>query len=266
METDKPKNRNGLKMKGLLISLLGAAFLVYYSVMSIVGAARETDRLIDKFNPEKDAVNRADSAVYHDSAYVSMLKERAWLQSKTIMAATDSIYLTIDLNDSIADIAINGVIVHSSPISRFRISRVFKKGNEASLNTFFSNPLSITSSVSTIRKEPLMIKMAPKDTSEYKPDVIPDTAHTQPVNFVLNMTDNVNIYFYQDDIEGLGDWLTRIMFDFRLRLSETWRAVKSVAVLKVPEYHPYIKLYVSRADGRIIYRALPRKGQIGVLL
>jgi len=32
-----------------------------------------------------------------------------------------------------------------------------------------------------------MIKMAPKDTSEYKPDIMPDTSITEPVNYILEM-------------------------------------------------------------------------------
>ena len=39
---------------------------------------------------------------------------------------------------------------------------------------------------------------------------------------------------------------------------------KSAALFKVPEYHPYIKIRIPRDDVKIIYRALPRNGQIAV--
>jgi hypothetical protein len=240
--------------------------LIYYAVMNMIGTTRKLDQIYSGFNPLKDAKSTADSAVFADSAYLALLKDRAWLQSRTIMAETDSIYLTINLEDSTADLAINGVMVHSSPIEQFRLSRIFTKGNKAVLYTMLSAPLSVVSSESSIRKEPLMIKMAPKDTSEYKPDIVPDTTHTKPVNFVLNMSGGIRIFFYQDDHNVPGDRLSRFLFDFRQRTVCTWDAIKSVALLKIPEYHPYIKLYVSGTDGRIIYRAIPRNGQLTILL
>ena len=266
MENEQNPMETGKKNRWILPAVMVAAVLIYYSVMSIIGTTRKLDQLYSSFNPEKNAKSSADSAVFTDSAYLVLFKQKAWLQSKTLMAETDSIYLTINLEDSIADLAINGVVVHSSPIIRYRLSRIFKRGNEAVLYTMLSTPLSIVSSRSTIRKEPLMIKMAPKDTSEYQPDVIPDTTHTQPVNFILNMNEGIRLFFYQGDPASPGDRFARFLFDFRQRAMDTWAAIKRIAVLKVPDYHPYIKLYISRGDNRIIYRAIPRNGQVTVFL
>jgi len=266
MENEQKKIETGKKSRWILPAAMVAAVLIYYSVMNIIGTTRALDQIYSNFNPEKNAKTYADSAVFTDSAYLVLLKQKAWLQSKTLMAETDSIYLMINLDDSIADLAINGVVVHSSPIIRYRLGSIFKRGNDAILYTMMSTPLSIVSSRSTIRKEPLMIKMAPKDTSEYQPDVIPDTTHTQPVNFILNMKEGIRICFYQGDPVLPRNRLARFWFDFRLRATDAWAAIKRIAVLKVPDYHPYIKLYVSRGDNRIIYRAIPRNGQVTVLL
>ena len=43
-------------------------------------------------------------------------------------------------------------------------------------------------------------------------------------------------------------------------------ALKRVAVFKVPEYHPFIKIRLPRSDAKIIYRAIPKNGQISVFL
>ena len=64
-----------------------------------------------------------------------------------------------------------------------------RKCDENLLLTMLSTPFTIENSIATIKKEPVMIKMAPKDTSEYKPDIIPDTSLTEPVNYILEMTD-----------------------------------------------------------------------------
>jgi hypothetical protein len=47
-------------------------------------------------------------------------------------------------------------------------------------------------------------------------------------------------------------------------MQDTWNSLKSVALFNVPEYHPFIKMRLPRADAKIIYRALPKNGQIAV--
>jgi len=37
-------------------------------------------------------------------------------------------------------------------------------------------------------------------------------------------------------------------------------------VFKVPDYHPFIRIRVPRADAKIIYRAIPKYGQITVFM
>ena len=126
------------------------------------------------------------------------------------------------------------------------------------------SPFVISQSFSTIKKEPLMIKMAPKDTSEYKPDIMPDTSITEPVNYILVMKSGIRIYFYQKENVKLNDRISQFSFDLNDRLRDTWSALKRVATLKVPEYHPFIKIKLPRTDAKIIYRAIPKNGQIAV--
>jgi hypothetical protein len=69
---------------------------------------------------------------------------------------------------------------------------------------------------------------------------------------------------YQAENVKFDDRVNQFRFDLTDRLNDTWSALKSVAVLKVPEYHPYIKMKLPRSDAKIIYRAIPRNGQIAV--
>ena len=117
------------------------------------------------------------------------------------MAQTDSIYLTINLADSSMNLEISGVVVHSAKMRSFKASRYSHNGNENIVYSMLSTPLTIASDLATIRKEPVMIKMAPKDTSEYKPDIMPDTSITEPVNYILEMTNGTRIYVYQEENE-----------------------------------------------------------------
>ena len=108
--------------------------------------------------------------------------------------------------------------------------------------------------------------MAPKDTSEFKPDVIPDTSNYEPVNYILEMDNGIRIYVYQTTDTLKSNNRRRFYFDLRDRLSTAWQYAKSAAVFKVPEYHPFIKIRLPKADAKIIYRALPRKGQVAVYM
>jgi hypothetical protein len=60
--------------------------------------------------------------------------------------------------------------------------------------------------------------------------------------------------------------LNQLLFDIKERLRDTWRDLKSIILLKVPEYHPFIKLRLPRDDAKIIYRAIPKNGQIAVYI
>ncbi len=62
------------------------------------------------------------------------------------------------------------------------------------------------------------------------------------------------------------DRISQLKFDLTNRLEDTWSALKRVAGFKVPEYHPFIKIRLSRADAKIIYRAVPRNGQIAIFI
>jgi hypothetical protein len=136
--------------------------------------------------------------------------------------------------------------------------------NEKAILSMLAKPFSINYARATIKKDPVMVKLAPKDTSEYKPDVMPDTSITEPVNYIFEMTGGLRIYVYQSDNVKFDDRINQLKFDLTDRLNDTWSALKRVAVFKVPEYHPYIKMKLPRSDAKIIYRAIPRNGQIAV--
>ena len=114
------------------------------------------------------------------------------------MAATDSIYLTINLADSSANLEISGVVVHHAKMTEIETSSIFLHGDENIVLGILASPFTIASSYSAIVKEPILLKMAPKDTSEYKPDIMPDTSIAEPVNYILEMTNGTRIFIYQD--------------------------------------------------------------------
>jgi len=264
MENQIKNKTSGRKKTLIILALLFTVFIIYYSVMSMISPMRKYASMKDDLTIKPDDKGAVDDRILSDSLYLRLLKEKAFLQAKVAMAETDSIYLTINMEDSTLNIEISGVIVHSTMMSKTEISKILLKGNENIILSLLSSPFTIAGSYSTIRKEPVMIKMAPKDTSEYKPDIVPDTSLTVPVNYILEMTNGTRIYIYQEENEVFSEKINRFKFDITDRLRETWSALKRVALAKVPEYHPYIKIRIPRADAKIIYRALPRNGQVAV--
>jgi hypothetical protein len=266
MENENKVSHSGGKTALVILLIICSSFILYYSVMSMLGPSRKLDELKHELSSESSGKKKAEEKTYADSAYLSLLKDRAFLQSKILMASTDSIYLTINLADSSINLEISGVVVHSAKINSFKASRFLTTGNENIMYSLLSTPLSILSEKATIRKEPVMIKMAPKDTSEYIPDIIPDTSITEPVSYILGMTHGISIYICQEEADKRSDRIALLRFDLYDRLRQTWKAFKRVAVLKVPEYHPSIKVKLPRSDAKIIYRAIPKNGQIALFL
>ena len=232
--------------------------------MAMISPTRKLEEI--KMKPELKLLIKmnSDQRILTDSVYLKLLKEKAFLQSKILMAETDSIYLTLNLADSSANIEISGVVVHKSKMKNVKISKILSNGNENAVLTMLSTPFTISNAFATIKKEPVMIKMAPKDTSEYKPDVMPDTSITEPVNYILEMKGGIRIYIYQEENVKFNDRISHLTFDIKDRIRDTWSALKNLAVFKVPEYHPFIKIRLPRTDAKIIYRAIPKNGQIAV--
>jgi len=266
METENDNKSSFGKITFLILVIICLSFIIYFSIMSMLAPSHKLAELKKEFIPGKSADKKEDSRIYSDSTYLRLIRERAYLQSKIIMAESDSIYLTINLADSSMNLEISGVVVHQAKMSSFKASSILTKGNENIITAMLSTPLTIAFDKATIKKEPVMMKMAPKDTSEYKPDIMPDTSITEPVSYIFEMTNGTRIYVYQAEDQKRSDRISLLKFDLEDRLHQTWEAIKRSAVFKVPEYHPFIKIRLPRSDAKIIYRAIPKNGQITLFI
>jgi hypothetical protein len=266
METEISNKKPRGKVTFIVLISIISVLIIYYSIMSMIGPERKMEEIKNEFKAKAGDKNEVDQRILTDSTYLKLLKEKAFLQSRILMAETDSIYLTLNLADSTANIEICGVTVHKSKMKSVKTSKILSQGNENTILSMLATPFSISQAFATIKKEPVMIKMAPKDTSEYKPDIMPDTSITEPVNYILEMKGGIRIYVYQDENVKLNDRISHLKFDINDRIRDTWSALKSVAVFKVPVYHPFIKIRLPRTDAKIIYRAIPKNGQVAVFI
>jgi len=264
METEIVNKHSGIKITLIVFSIIVVVFLAYFAIMSMLSPGRKLLEIQKEYSSKTTLDSTLNKKIFTDSTYLRLLKEKVFLQSRTVMAATDSIYLTLNLADSSANLEISGVAVHNAKISEFETSSIFLHGDENIVLNILATPFTIASSYSAILKEPILMKMAPKDTSEYEPDIMPDTSFVEPVNYVLEMTNGTRIFIYQEEEDDASERRNQFRFDLNLRLRDTWDSFKRVAVFKVPDYHPFIKMRVHRADAKIIYRAIPKHGQVGI--
>jgi hypothetical protein len=84
------------------------------------------------------------------------------------------------------------------------------------------------------------------------------------VNYILQMTNGTKIFVYQEETGTAAERKARFRFDMAQRIDDAIRSLKSVMVFKVPEYLPYIKIWIPREDAKILYRALPVNGQVAI--
>jgi hypothetical protein len=80
------------------------------------------------------------------------------------------------------------------------------------------------------------------------------------------MDNGIRIFVYQEIDTIASDRNQLFFFDLNDRLKNAWSSLKSCASLKVPEYHPFIKMRLRKADAKILYRATPKHGQIAVYM
>ena len=264
MDPETEKKISGRNIALFTVTALIFIFIIYYSVMMMLSPGKKYAAIRNEFGIDTTEKIRKDNPIFSDSTYLMLLKEKAFLQSRLIMAETDSIYLSLNLSDSTVNLEISGVSVHQARFSEMEASKIFLKGDENLILSLMASPFTIGKDWATIKKEPVLFKMAPKDTSEYKPDVVPDTSLAEPVNYILEMTDGTRIYVCQQEDDKSEYRNNRFRFDLKYRLRDAWSCMKSIVRFRIPEYHLYIKIYLPRADAKIIYRAIPKYGQVGL--
>jgi len=266
MDNKELTEKSGNRRIPLVLASFAGVFIVYFIIMSMISPGKKLSAIRSEYAIQPSEQNPPDKRLYSDSAYIGMLKEKSFLKAKIAMAETDSVSLALNLADSTANLEISGVRVHSARMTGIRISKILLSGNPETICSMLSRPLNIVRDFATIKKEPLMIKMAPKDTSEFKPDVIPDTSDYEPVNYILETDSGLRIIVYQSEEVNPSDKRRLFFFDLNDRFRTLWSALKDVAVFKIPDYKPYIRIRLPKADAKVIYRAIPRKGQVAVYI
>lgn len=237
-------------------------FIVLYLAKS-VSAVNQTVRRFDNTYFASLEQKEGDT-IDHCSipGYIDLIREKAFLGSQVKLAEADSIGLIINIRDSVIQLMIKGLPIRSVKIGEYDVSPFFQRANQEAIYSMLSSPMKITGMQATFKKDPVNVKIAPKDTSMAVVDANPDTTDFEAVFFTLNTDQNVRFFFEQQEDTIGADRRARFFFDLKDRSKNAKATMKAVAKFNVPPYIPYIKIWIPKAEAKIVYRAIPREGLI----
>ena len=247
------------KSKKLLIgiSLLILFVALAFTSLSVFLSARR----LSTFN-ERYGQKEGEKPCYDHPSLQKAVKEIAYQEAFISMAETVSIGLIVNLSDSLLQLSLKGVIIHSAPMESISDDGFFSAMDICSYQNLFSAPLEITEQYATVEKEPIVVKQAPKSEAEALAAATPfavDSVKAQRIADVeLTIRAGLKIFIY-DSSAGCKRAGKHIGIP-----GETWQNIKRLVQLKRPQYQPAIHICVSKNDALSIYRALPWKALVVV--
>ncbi len=254
-------NRERKKWLIIAASLL-AVFIIYYLVMSVLAVSRAVNEFDDAYFASLEQKEGDTIDLCAIPGYIDMIRTRAFLSSQVKLAESDSVGLLINVRDSVIQLLIKGLPVRTVKIDEYDISPFFHSANQEAIYKMLSTPLTITGMQATFMKDPVSVKIAPRDTSQVVESEKPDTTDFEAVFFTLDTDRNIRFYFEQQEDTSGADRRARFFFDLKDRMRNASVTMRAVARMKIPPYVPYIKIWLPKAEAKIIYRAIPREGMI----
>ena len=259
-----PEPQRKQKIATVVFMVFISLFAIYYIVLSVTAFQSKVSAINREYGYRKPEKGGYNDSIFKDSAFIALNRQKAFYQAQLAMAHTDSVTMAVNLPDSTVNLEINGVIVYTVKINKVRISSIFSKADEYAVLTLLSKPFVVTKDYSTIEKEPVVHKVAPKDSSEYKPETLPDTSRIEYVNFIFLTDKDIKLYVYQETSGKFMTAFRQFLFDLADRLRTSAYTVKCMVLFRKPDYQPYIKLRIPDREVKIIYRALPEHAQFAV--
>jgi hypothetical protein len=246
-------------------SILVAVFLMIYLYFIYAAPHREYQAMQE--NAYSDSAFIQEFNKYSGTpATDSLLRVKAHKEALLSLSASDSIGLIVNLQDSSATLCFRGVAIHTSRIRSIQIDEILKGMELAVYCNLFSASKWAEATYSSVVKEPIIIKQAPKDTIEAANSVyLPDTLKKEPafITFLLDNQVRLNI----EQIERSGDEIKKIKraYFLRQKYNEFGLNIRNIFSLKNPPYTPKLRIILAGDDVRTIYRALPNRARIVIL-
>lgn len=244
--------------------LIFAVFSLYTGIQGYRAATRVLAQLNDQYRSNDSLMVRM---VQSDPLYDRIMTEN-WLQTQLRLSASDSIILYINLRDSSVSMVLKGVTIYERRPENFRYSKIFDKIDRSAMIRLLSNPLMVTADTASIPKANYRTVKAPKNEEEASlltTQILPDTIREEVAARLL-LENGMTIFMEQGSQKINHDSRSYRKFLSDQR-TKTWLVLcKDLFSLKVPDYHPWIKIYLPGDEVKNIYRALPGNAMVVLMI
>jgi len=253
-----------ITLLSILVSILLVLALIYHVALFASARSYSFDgfRITDKSPRTHSHKEPSDSAMRARIHQLSaLLNKNAFLTNRSILARQDSIYLSFQIADSTLSLEMKGVPLYTSKVTRITMSGIFKDIPDSILNAWLSTPFTIRHHESSIPKEDIIFRKAPKDTLEYlSTQTTPEAPKFDPTYFRLSFDRGLDLYVEQSEPAARA----KRNFYRGLRRTRLKNNLDSLISGKLPAYTPWIKIEISQKDALSIYRSLPGKGYMAL--
>ncbi len=253
-----------ISRRQIIIAVLSVIILCYFG-FSIIAPARKINQLNRLEAGNRQNAPYAYPRIIEHPEFFDLNKNKAFRESRLMMAKSDSIGLSVNLQDSIVALEIKGIPLHQVKISRYKASRLFRAIDNRTYMTLFSSPLRVELQNATIKKEPVIYKQAPKDTIEAEKSLfLPDTTKENQAYISLTLNHGFRLFIEQENARSLRAVRAKIAFRAWNCLKQAWVNLHHMLRFKIPPYSPVIKISIPGNDDETIYHALPENAMVSI--
>ncbi|HOW24399.1 MAG TPA: hypothetical protein PK711_01910 [Bacteroidales bacterium] len=246
--------RRNRRITLLVIGLAAIAFMVYALAMTLKMPAHEIKRLNQLYS---DTVRSESDHILMNDDIFRLRKEESFLRSRLAMAKNDSISLTLDMHDSLLMLELEGVAIHQARVHHIKMSPVFSNMNRSALVQLFDTPFRVDSCRATIVKEPIIVQKAPADTIEAaRQETVRDTMPPPPATYHLFLNKDITLIIVQTGELDKKNEIYRQFVQTNLH-RKVDHIIRNLARFQVPDYRPWIMVFVAQDDAITTYRAIP---------
>ncbi len=245
----------------LFLSILPALFLVYAGIIPISSykPAAEIGGGKPMVSVSIDASQKEDV-----SKIILLEKENNFEKNSLSLADQDSIYLVINVPSKSIAIEIKGVQVRTATILNVIPDQKLALISHEHLTPWLSDPFVLKKYLGTIPKIPIVVKEAPKDTIEAqlrssKPLPPDSTIVFTSLFFDRNLILEINQNGEPNERELP---IVKAYLDKKTAYSPDEKTIEKILNPGATDHPVTIKLIVSAADARAIYRAIPSKTRL----
>lgn len=246
----------------LVVFIILAVIALQYTFFSVSGVRKRMEMI----NSQIDVKLLTTADAEKDTAWLRLYREKDWLETRLQIARTDSISLSVNLPDSTLQIELKGVVLKKSKMLDFKADHFFYQLNPAAYHHLLGKQAMADTVVSSIPKEPLIIKKAPKDTADVQDAAAVDTTRIEIVHWIINLDNQVVLKVEGVDPASKSDWWEGQKFWISQNLRQTTHDLGKAILFKTPEYYPEIRIVIPEADAKALYRALPMRPLVCVRL